>query len=94
MTREAQHPERLDEAVRTRRDRRALWEHEGERSLGQNLALIGAFGWTIVTPPLIGVFVGRALDRQFGSGLFWTLALLMVGLALGCWFAWQRMNHA
>lgn len=91
MTQEPEHPERLDRAVKTRRNRRALWQREGERSLGQNLALIGALGWTIVTPPLLGIFAGRWLDRQFGSELFWTLGLLVLGLALGCWLAWQRM---
>jgi ATP synthase protein I len=94
MTKEPDHPDHLDKAVRIRRDRRALWRREGERSLGQNLALIGALGWTIVIPPVVGVFVGRWLDRQFGSRLFWTLGLLAVGLALGCWLAWQRMRRA
>ena len=42
--------ERLDEAVRIRQQRRERWQREGERSLGQNLAMIGALGWTIVTP--------------------------------------------
>lgn len=91
MTQEPENHERLDEAVRTRRERRARWQREGERSLGQNLAMIGVLGWTIVTPTLIGIFVGRWLDRQFGSGIFWTLGLLVVGLALGCTFAWKRM---
>ena len=85
------HPERLDQAVKQRRERRAQRQREGESSVGRNLALIGALGWTIVTPTLIGVFVGRWLDRQFGSGLFWTLGLLVLGLALGCWLAWKRM---
>ena len=48
------HPERLDEAVRLRRGRRERWRREGERSVGQNLAMIGVLGWTIVTPTLIG----------------------------------------
>lgn len=85
--------ERLDEAVRTRRERRALWQREGERSLGQNLAMIGALGWTIVTPTLIGIFMGRWLDRHFASGIFWTLGLLVAGLAVGCMLAWKRMYH-
>jgi len=45
----------LDEAVRRLQERRALWRREGERSIGQNLAMIGALGWTIVTPALVGV---------------------------------------
>lgn len=87
------HPEHLDEAVKRRRERRARWQREGERSIGQNLALIGVLGWTIVTPTLVGVFVGRWLDREFGAGLFWTLGLLVLGLALGCTLAWRRMHQ-
>lgn len=87
------HPEGLDEAVRLRRGRRERWKREGERSIGQNLAMIGALGWTIVTPTLICIFAGRWLDRKFGSGIFWTLGLLVAGLALGCTFAWQRIRR-
>jgi ATP synthase protein I len=85
------HPEGLDEAVRLRRGRRERWQREGERSVGQNLAMIGALGWTIVTPTLIGIFAGRWLDRVFGSGIFWTLGWLVAGLVLGCTLAWKRM---
>jgi ATP synthase protein I len=42
------HPERLDEAVKRRRQRRARWQREGEPSIGRNLALIGVLGWTVV----------------------------------------------
>jgi ATP synthase protein I len=92
MTQQPENHERLQEAVRKRQERRGRWQREGERSLGQNLAMIGALGWTIVLPTLIGIFVGRWLDRHFGMGIFWTLGLLMVGLALGCTFAWKRMH--
>lgn len=87
------HPERLDEAVRLRRKRRERWERGGERSVGQNLAMIGTLGWAIVTPILIGIFTGRWLDRALGSGIFWTLGLLVAGLALGCTLAWKRMHR-
>lgn len=87
------HPERLDDAVKRRRALRELWQREGERSIGQNLALIGVLGWTIVTPTLIGMFAGRWLDRQFETGIFWTLGLLVLGLAIGCSLAWKRMHH-
>lgn len=55
--------------------------------------MIGALGWTIVTPTLIGIFVGRWFDRSFGSGIFWTLGLLVLGLAAGCALAWNRVQH-
>jgi len=52
---------------------------------------IGALGWLIVTPLLAGVFIGRALDRVSGSGIFWSGTLIVLGLVLGCWLAWKRM---
>jgi len=82
----------LDQAVKLRRERRERWQREGERSLAQNLAMIGALGWTIVIPTLIGLFVGRWLDRTLDSGIFWTLGLLVLGLAVGCTLAWKRMQ--
>ena len=89
----ANHPERLDRAVQLRRQRQERWQREGERSIGQNLAMIGALGWTIVTPILAGIFIGRWLDRSFGSGIFWTLGLLFAGLTIGCWLAWKRIRR-
>jgi ATP synthase protein I len=84
--------EHFGDAVRLREERRARWKREGERSIGQNLAMIGALGWSIVVPTLIGTFAGRWLDRHFGSGIFWTLGLLVAGVALGCALAWQRIH--
>jgi ATP synthase protein I len=84
--------ERLQQAVRTRQERRESWRREGERSLGRNLAMIGALGWTIVLPTLAGIFAGRWLDRSFASGVFWTLGLLVAGLVIGCTLAWKRMH--
>ena len=84
--------ERLQQAVRTRQERHERWQREGERSLGRNLAMIGALGWTIVLPTLAGIFAGRCLDRSFASGVFWTLGLLVAGLVIGCTLAWKRMH--
>jgi ATP synthase protein I len=83
----------LGDAVRLREKRRARWRREGERSIGQNLAMIGVLGWSIVVPTLVGTFTGRWLDRHLGSGIFWTLGLLVAGLAVGCTLAWQRIHR-
>lgn len=93
MSGEKENDDVLSDAVRTREARRARWRREGERSLGQNLAMIGALGWTIVLPTLAGIFVGRWLDRHFDAGIFWTLGLLTAGLAVGCALAWKRMQN-
>ncbi len=54
--------------------------------------MIGTLGWTVVVPALLGVFVGRWLDRRFGTGVFWSLGLLVAGLAFGCSLAWKRIH--
>ena len=92
MTEPPDNHDALHAAIRTRRQRRSRWQREGERSLGQNLAMIGALGWTVVVPTLIGLFAGRWIDRRFDAGIFWTLGLLVAGLALGCFLAWKRMG--
>ena len=84
---------KLARSVATRAARRAFWLAHGERSLAQNLAMIGALGWLVVTPTLVGVFLGRWLDHRFASGIFWTGALLTVGIALGCLIAWRRIEE-
>lgn len=82
----------LSEAVRLRKERREAWERTGERPIWRNLSMIGALGWLIVTPILLGVLVGRWMDMSFGTGIFWSGALIMLGAAFGGYLAWQRVG--
>jgi ATP synthase protein I len=84
----------LLKSVRLRGKRQRNWLSEGEPSVGRRLAQIGVLGWIIVVPMLIGIVIGRWLDRTFSAGIFWTAPLLMLGLALGCWSAWKWMQSA
>ena len=84
----------LAEPVRRRRVRDERWQREGERPLGHNLAMIGVLGWLVVVPTVLGTFLGRWLDHAAASGIFWTLSLMFMGLCLGCWLAWKRVNEA
>ncbi len=85
--------DRLAEAAR----RAALRSREGrddpEPSLGSRLGQIGVLGWAIVVPTLLGVFLGRWLDRAFGTGVFFSAPLLMIGAAVGFWSAWKWMHR-
>jgi ATP synthase protein I len=97
MTTPESEPDEQDPLVkgtRVRGERHRQWLREGDPSVARRLAQIGVLGWIIVTPMLIGIFVGRWLDRAFNSGLFCTAPLLMLGLALGCWSAWKWMKNA
>jgi ATP synthase protein I len=53
------------------------------------LGMMGLVGWSVVVPTLLGAALGLWLDRRYPGGRSWTLALLVVGLAIGCWNAWH-----
>lgn len=65
---------------------------EGEPSMSRQLGQIGVLGWIVVTPALVGLFGGRWLDRHFATGIFYTAALLLLGVTLGFWSAWRWMH--
>ena len=84
----------LDEAVRRQRERRARGERDSRRSIGRDLAQVGALGWTIVIMTLLGIYAGRWLDHRLGTGIACTLALLLAGVTVGCVLAWQRLTRS
>ncbi len=85
--------EEIQRVINTRKDRRSLWEEEGERPLWKNLSMVGALGWLIVIPTLVGVFTGRWLDNLLDTGVTFSGALTLAGACLGFFLAWQRMNE-
>lgn len=79
--------------IRTSESRRKKWREEGERPLWKNLSMVGALGWLIVVPTLLGVFIGRWLDGKLGTGVTFSGALTFAGACCGFFLAWQRMNE-
>jgi ATP synthase protein I len=53
------------------------------------LGMMGLIGWSVVVPALLGAALGQWLDRRDPGGRSWTLALLMVGVTIGCANAWH-----
>ena len=84
--------EKLERAIKLREQRRAQWEREGEQPLWQNLSMIGALGWLVITPTLIGVLIGRYLDERYATGILFSGAMIFLGVCLGSYLAWQRVN--
>ncbi|MDR3538572.1 MAG: AtpZ/AtpI family protein [Acetobacteraceae bacterium] len=80
-------------SVRRLRERHREWLRQGDPSFPRYLAQVGVLGWTIVVPTLAGVFIGRWIDRQLATGIFWTGPLMLLGLAAGCWTAWRWMQQ-
>ncbi len=91
-TREPELPDGMAEAVRKQQERRKRWRSEGEPSVMRFVGQIGILGWIIVAPTLIGLFIGRWLDTRFGSGIFWSATLLLLGVTAGFWSGWRWMH--
>lgn len=53
------------------------------------LGMMGIIGWSVVVPTLLGAAFGIWLDRRHPGSHSWTLALLVAGLAIGCFNAWH-----
>jgi ATP synthase protein I len=53
------------------------------------LGMMGLIGWSVVIPTLGGAALGAWLDRHYPGRHAWTLALLVAGLAVGCFNAWH-----
>jgi ATP synthase protein I len=53
------------------------------------LGMMGLIGWSVVVPTLLGAALGVWLDEHFPGKHAWTLALLVAGLAVGCFNAWH-----
>jgi ATP synthase protein I len=79
----------LLDAVRARLRRHG----RGDRSALRSVALVGAIGWMVVVPTVGGAFVGRLLDRRFGTGIMWSAALIAAGAVLGAWSAWRWVSR-
>ena len=56
------------------------------------LGMMGLIGWSVVVPTLFGAMLGIWIDKNHPGSHSWTLALLMIGLALGCVIAWRWVD--
>jgi ATP synthase protein I len=59
------------------------------RTVWFGLGMMGLIGWSVAIPTLLGAALGLWLDNRYPGGRAWTLALLVVGLAIGCLNAWH-----
>lgn len=92
--RDSEGRKKVREAIELREQRRKHWQTEGERSIWKNLQMIGALGWLIVVPTLLGVLVGRWLDHKFESGVFFSGACIFLGVCAGAYLAWKRIDSS
>jgi ATP synthase protein I len=85
--------ERMEQAALRAAKRAQAAGDEREPSFAVRLGQIGVLGWAIVAPVLMGVVIGRWLDRSFDTGVFFSAPLIMLGAATGLWTAWRWMHR-
>ena len=56
------------------------------------LGMMGLVGWSVAIPALAGTALGIWLDSHHPGNHSWTLTLLIVGLAIGCFNAWHWVD--
>lgn len=56
------------------------------------LGMMGLIGWSVVVPTLLGAALGIWLDQRYPGRHSWTLTLLIIGLAVGCFNAWHWVD--
>ena len=86
--------ENLMREVGVRQARMIRRQQESSPSFWRSVAMVGAIGWSVALPTLIGVAAGAWIDHHWPSRFSWTLMLLFSGLVLGLLDAWNRIKRA
>ena len=67
---------------------RKLKARKSTQGVWFGLGMMGLIGWSVVVPTLLGAALGLWLDNHHPGKHAWTLALMVIGLAIGCANAW------
>jgi len=59
------------------------------QTVWSGLGMMGLVGWSVAVPTLLGAALGFWLDKHYPGGHSYTLMLLAIGVALGCFNAWH-----
>jgi ATP synthase protein I len=79
--------------VARKEDRRLEARRRGDRGPWFWLGMFGLVGWSVAIPTLLGIVLGIWLDRHYGGRISWTLTMLVLGAAMGCWTAWYWVQR-
>jgi ATP synthase protein I len=68
--------------------RKLMAKRNATQGVWFGLGMMGLVGWSVVVPTLLGAALGIWLDNRHAGNHPWTLALLFIGLTIGCLNAW------
>ncbi len=72
-----------DRKIKARKEAKNIWF---------GLGMFGMVGWSVAIPSLLGIGLGIWIDTHSQSKYSWTLMLLIIGVALGCFNAWYWIS--
>ena len=55
-------------------------QRAGNQGVWSGLGMVGAIGWSVAVPTILGAMLGRWWDRRHPDGHSWTLMLLVAGI--------------
>jgi ATP synthase protein I len=68
-------------------------QRHATQTVWAGLGMMGLVGWSVVIPTLLGTALGIWIDKHYPGSHSWTLALLAIGLGLGCFNAWHWVSR-
>ncbi len=78
--------------VEEKERRKLRAKQKDKRTVWHGFGMFGLIGWSVVVPTLLGALLGLWIDKHYPGKHSYTLALLVAGLALGCFNAWHWVN--
>lgn len=82
----------LSQEVAAKAARKLRARRHKDRTVWFGLGMMGVIGWSVAIPTLLGALLGIWLDKNYPGDRSWTLALLVAGLAIGCFNAWYWVS--
>ena len=58
-------------------------KYNKKSKIGESIALITQVGLSIITPILVGVFLGNILDKKLGTEMVFTIIFIILGALSG-----------
>lgn len=82
----------LADRIGTKANRKLKARRHPNPGIWFGLGMMGLIGWSVVVPTFLGAMLGMWLDKTYPGSHSWTLALLALGLAVGCLNAWHWVD--
>lgn len=81
--------EKFQRVIDRKENRKVNFRKTGLKRIWNGFAVFGTVGYSVAVPTVLFTLIGLWLDDKYPSDRSYTLALLIAGLCLGCFNAWN-----